>query len=98
MKYGSVAKMIALLDRDIILTHSRKRAKKFFRRLNDVALRRFFAALKYEMLNDKKCNEWNIMKKVCYRMKIGTSQYYSLRNRAIFFIENGSKSGKKPSR
>ena len=78
----SVAAMVAYLDREAIAKAMRKRAKKTLRPLPP-HLRHFAQTLKYEMLRDPECHEWNIRKKVVSRLKIGRRMYekYMLRVR-----------------
>ena len=97
-QYGSVGAMLAYLDREAIAEYRRKSAKRFFRCIKNQTLRLFCETLKHEMIHNPECHEWNISKKVRYRMKISQAEYYLLRNKAIFLIEKGPNFRKNPSR
>ena len=97
-QYGSVGAMLAYLDREAIEYRKARACDRFFRRIENPTLREFCQALKHEMIHDPKCHEFNIAKKVRYRMKISQAEYYLLRNKAIFLIEKGPNFRKNPSR
>ena len=82
----SAAAMYRYLDRETIAERRSKNCKRFFRRLESPALKRFCSALKYEMEHDPECHEWNISKKVCSLLEIGARQYERLRYEALLTL------------
>ena len=76
-QYGSVNWMLDQLDAEEIAYRRARACDKFFRRIKNPTLKRFCQVLKHEMIPDPKCNEFNIREKVCSRLKIGHTTYYS---------------------
>ena len=98
MKYGSVGWMLVRLDAEAIDERRRKNSKRFIRRLESNVLKAFAHALKYEMLHDHECHEWNIRKKVCNRLGIKAREYRLLRYRCLKAAISGSKIAETPAR